>query len=388
MRVALYWHNGRSLGHTAECAKIAHGLVAGVPDLGLAGITGAYHGLDLLPAALDVVKLPSFANYDRAAGWDLAGRQGFAGPELFSARAELIDVFLRHFAPDVLLVNHLPSGAEDELVPALSRAPTGRRVLTLRGILLDRDKTRRDYFAPDAAAWIARTFDAVHVHTDPAVFRLEDRYDVPAVLRDRIRYTGYLAEPPGLTRDEARARVGAGAGERLVVASMGGGQGAGPIWEAVVAALDAHRDRLDRAVVVTGPYLEPDDAAALAGAAAARPWLDLRAYVADLPAWVVAADLFLGAAGSNMLGEILAAGANAVVVPRQVREPEQRWHAALLADRGLVRVCDLPAVLGGGLGPVLAAALDDPRHPAGAVELGGARRYPALLAEPTGAGRG
>ncbi|MCE0445432.1 hypothetical protein LT493_11620 [Streptomyces tricolor] len=96
--------------------------------------------------------------------------------------------------------------------------------------------------------------------------------------------------------------------------------------------------------------------------------------------WMAAADLFVGAAGAGMLSEILAVGCNSVVIPRQVRESEQHIHAQLLADRGLVRMCDLPEVLSGAVAPVLAEA---PARTAGSRGsgnlLGGARRYPAAL---------
>jgi predicted glycosyltransferase len=378
----MYWHNGRSLGHTAESAKVAAGLIGASPGgVSVAGITGAYRGLDMLPAGVDVVKLPSFSNYDRASGWQLAGRQGLAPDELFRLRADLIDVFLRHYAPDVLIVNHLPRGAEDELVPALSRPRTGKRILTLRGILFDREKTRREYFTDEGTSWIADRFDAIHVHTDPRVFRLEDAYDVPGVLRSRIRYTGYLAESPSIGRVEARAQLGVAPGERLLVASMGGGQGALPIWIAIVDALRARRADFDRAVIVTGPYLEPDDARSLGERVAAESWLTVRSYVDDMAAWMSASDVFVGAAGAGMLGEILASGCNAIVVPRQVREPEQRMHAALLGARGLVRVCELEDVLAGRLAELLADAARAPLAPDVPALVNGARRYPGLVAD-------
>ncbi|MER6362684.1 glycosyltransferase [Kitasatospora sp. NPDC001527] len=381
MRIAMYWHNGRSLGHTAESAKVAHGLLGGGRPLSVTGLTGAYRGLDLLPAAMDVVKLPAFTNYDDPAGWQTSGRSGLAAGPLFRLRAELAEVYLRHYAPDVLLVNHLPKGAEDELVPALTatRGDGGRRVLTLRGVLFDAEKTDREYFGPDSAQWIDRHFDAIHVHTHPEVFRLEDHYRVPRRLRERIHYTGYLVDEFQAGRDTARAELGVEDAERLVVASMGGGQGAIGLWTALIDAFTALRPEFDRVRLVTGPYLEAADAAALRARAADLPWLEIVGYEPAMTTWMAAADLFVGAAGANMLSEVLAVGCNAVVIPRQLREPEQRIHAGLLADRGLVRACGLAEVLAGDAGPVLAEALREPLAPKAGHLLGGARRYPELL---------
>ena len=69
MKIAMYWHNGRSLGHTAESAKIAHALVDDWDEASIVGVTGAYRGTDLLPQAMDILRLPTFTNYDRTTGW-------------------------------------------------------------------------------------------------------------------------------------------------------------------------------------------------------------------------------------------------------------------------------------------------------------------------------
>jgi predicted glycosyltransferase len=67
--------------------------------------------------------------------------------------------------------------------------------------------------------------------------------------------------------------------------------------------------------------------------------------------------------------------------PKNPASTEQRIHAQILAGRSLVRLCDLPDVLGGRLTPVLAQALAEPLRPGPGVALNGARQYPRLLAE-------
>jgi predicted glycosyltransferase len=383
LRIVMYWHNGRSLGHTAGTAKIAHALVRDLPALNLAGLTGAFRGLDLLPEQMDIVKLPAFVNYDRPSGWNTAGRQGLDHRTLFRVRAELCDIFLRHFQPDLLLVNHIPLGAEGELVPALSASRTGPRVLTLRGILFDREKTNREYFGPHVGRWIGEQFDAIWIYTDPNIFSLENAYDIPVHLRERIRYTGYLAAPLPFTRAEIRRKLGIGEDERWVVATMGGGQGALHIWHAIIEALARNRLLFDFAYFVTGPYLEIEDRAALTAATTSLSWLRIAAYDPDLTAWMAGADLVIGAAGSNILSEILANGCNAVVISRQIREPEQRMHSALLAKRRLVRACSLDEVQAGALPNVIAESFREPLHPHG-ILLDGASRFPAFIHELMG----
>jgi DNA-binding transcriptional regulator YhcF (GntR family) len=42
-------------------------------------------------------------------------------------------------------------------------------------------------------------------------------------------------------------------------------------------------------------------------------------YDPDLIGWMLVSDAFVGAAGHNTIGEVLAAGANAILVPRHLR---------------------------------------------------------------------
>ena len=60
MKIAMYWHNGRSLGHTAEMAKITKTLVESFSNTYMAGISGAVKGLGMLTSKVDIFKLPSF----------------------------------------------------------------------------------------------------------------------------------------------------------------------------------------------------------------------------------------------------------------------------------------------------------------------------------------
>src|SRR5262249_11671279 len=152
-------------------------------------------------------------------------------------------------------------------------------------------------------------FDLIQVHAPVSVFRLEEHYDVPPELVSRLHYVGYLVDPSPFSRTEARSRLGLASSERVLVASMGGGQGAGPIWAAVLAAAEAD-GAPDRGLFVTGPYLESDARRELDAEAARRPWLRVTTYSTELTTWMRASDLFIGAAGSNMLGEILATSCN------------------------------------------------------------------------------
>nr|WP_281069379.1 glycosyltransferase [Paenibacillus shirakamiensis] len=160
---------------------------------------------------------------------------------------------------------------------------------------------------------------------------------------------------------------------------MGGGQGAYRIWENMVKSLLKNKEHFDQAYIVTGPYLEKDDAIRLKKWAAELPWLHVLEYVPNMMAWMAASNLFIGAAGSNMLGEILATKCNAIVIPRQVREVEQKIHSALLKERGFVRVCDLEGVYDGKLDQQIYDGLQEPIAFRQSIQMNGTSAYSDIL---------
>ena len=55
-RIALYWYNGRGLGHTVRNATLGQALLDYMPGSAVLGITGAAKGLEL-PASTNGLNL-------------------------------------------------------------------------------------------------------------------------------------------------------------------------------------------------------------------------------------------------------------------------------------------------------------------------------------------
>lgn len=380
MKVAMYWHNGRSLGHTAEMAKISNVLTKEFSETYFAGISGAFKGLDMLPSRVDMFKLPSFSNYDRKSGWDYIGNQGLPVETLFNLRKELIYCYLKTYRPDVFMVNHIPAGLYNELFPGLKLCEKNLKILTLRGILFDKDKTEREYFIGDTAKLLINNYDSILVHIDPKVFSLEENYNIPIEIKRKIRYTGYLNFKCSLNKSEARDEIAIPQDEKIIVASMAGGQGAIDIWKKIVESLKENQEFFDKCYLITGPYLEYESKKILYEIEKEFRKICVLEYVSNMQTWMTAADLFIGAAGSSMLGEIISTSCNAIVIPRQVREIEQHVHAVELAKRGIVRMSSLEETLNGRLKKVVFEALNEPidseKHN---LEINGLKKYPKLV---------
>jgi predicted glycosyltransferase len=189
------------------------------------------------------------------------------------------------------------------------------------------------------AAWLCnRYFDAVLIHADPRLARLDDTFRPRRPLQTPVRYTGFVAPPPGA----AMVR-----GDHVLVTAGGGLVGA-PLFH---AALDAHllADARTRPPMrlITGPFLPLAEWESLQRRAAGCPDVQLRRSVPQLAPEMRAAALSVSQCGYNSAMDILSTGVPALVIPYSAgREDEQRNRAQRLSQLGLVRHLDASLLTG------------------------------------------
>jgi predicted glycosyltransferase len=359
-RIALYWHNGRSLGHTVRCATLGHALLNQIPTSIIVGITGASKGFELLPPAMDLIKIPSYLTYDDTGGVRTTPVLTLAKKQFQRIRENLISTFVQDFQPHALIVDFHPEGKNGELIPTIIDSPKTHKVLGLRGILGSPDETNRDFFNPRLIAFIQKHFSAIHVYIDQQVFRLEDYYAIPNSLSAMFKYIGYVTRPTLSTKAEARALLELAPGTRIIVISFGGGQGTEPIWQAILRSLPKIQKHFDYAYLSAGPYLESGAYERLRTQVSQHPEWTWTRLLHPLPAWIKASDFFIGSGGYNSLAEIIATGANALIIPRQLNEREQEIHATKLAKLNIFRIAHLDTILSKDVSPLLEMCLKEP----------------------------
>lgn len=359
-RIALYWHNGRSLGHTVRCMALGQALLSYNPDTTVMGITGASRYFELLPPGMDVLKIPSFLGYDEEGAIRTESILSITKKEFQSIRENLIATFVRDFRPHALVVDYNPQGKSGELVPAMVGSPGTKKILGLRGILNSFEETRAEFFTPRMVAFIQEHFSAIHVYTDQRIFCLEEYYQTPPAITRMLKYTGYVTRPTVATREEARAALNLDSGARIIVVSFGGGQGTEMLWEVTIAALAKIRHHFDAAYLVAGPHLEAPAYERICEQVSENPSWQWSRMLNPLQTWMKACDLFIGAGGYNTLAEVITTGVNALVVPRQLNEQEQAMHATRLADMGVIRLAGLDTILYEDISPLLERCLMEP----------------------------
>jgi predicted glycosyltransferase len=291
--------------------------------------------------------------------------------EVGEERAAMVIETFRRVRPDVVVVELFPFGRKKlarELLPMLAEASASRAhvVCSVRDILV-RGRSDQQQHDERAAAILNSLFDAVLVHADPRLVRLEETFRPRTPLRVPVHYTGFVAP------DVDPARAGATPGGPIVV-SVGGGRFGGPLLRAAAAAQPAVRARTGlRMRLVAGPFLPDGQWTRLERDAAGRDGLELVRTVPDLAAELAVASVSLSQCGYNTALDLIRSRVPALVVPFAAPgEDEQSRRAELLAKLGAVRVVAEAELAPESLAGIAETALTrPPTHVE--VDLGGAR---------------
>ena len=354
LRVALYSHDAKGLGHLRRNLALAHHLARALPGLtgrdvtGLV-ITGLAPGQEYrLPDGFDWLVLPGVK---KSGGTYLPQRLRITREDLSLIRGALLSGVLSTFTPDLLIIDRHPYGVHQELrepLTHLRRAhPAARVVLGLREVLDTPATVQREWDELGDTDTLRRLIDEVWVYGDAAVHDLSATGEAPTALEERMRYTGYLAHGRDIaeTRDGSEASTALAGNaldpEPFILTTAGGGSDGITLLRAAAKARvpDGYRH-----VVVTGPQL--DAALFHQVAQAAGPRTVVRRSWSGMSRHIQQAAAVISMAGYNTVSEILASDTPALLVPRETPRLEQFIRATALKEAGavdLLRVTDLSA---------------------------------------------
>jgi predicted glycosyltransferase len=343
-----YCQHSVGLGHLVRSLALAEALAERF-DVTL--LSGGARAEDIRPPrGVELVALPALGMTGDGA---LVSRDaGLSVDDAFALRRRMLTDALHATRPAVLLVEMFPFGRKKfapELVPLLDAAMAAGPdrplvACSLRDILVSRG-ARQEAYDERACRIANRYFDAILVHADPRLARLEDSFHSSPPLRVAVHYTGFVV-PSGAPAPVAR-RGG-------IVVSAGGGIVGGPLVRAAVAAHRA-RGAAEPMRIVAGPFLPEDEWRALEREAAVTDGLEAVRSVPSLRDELAGAALSISQCGYNTALDLLRTRVPALVVPyAPVGEDEQTRRARTFEALGAVRVLD-PARLDGD---TLAAAID------------------------------
>lgn len=272
---------------------------------------------------------------------DLPAPNGAEVVELPPSRDGIVDhhpltEIVKREQPAAIVVEYFPFGRHmlfHELVPMLEVARMQPRaplvVSSLRDVQQSERAGQREF--DDRAIRLAnRYFDALLVHSDPALFRFEETFARAAELRVPVVHTGYAVPPRPIPPRSASS-------DRRIVVSAGGGKGGEELLRTAVAAQRELSGEFAMRVF-GGTYLEDAVWNELQEAARGVPRLELLRWSPDLPRELAGAAVSVSRCGYNTALDLLRTRVPALVVPYATpEEDEQTRRAVKLADRGAWR---------------------------------------------------
>jgi predicted glycosyltransferase len=168
-----------------------------------------------------------------------------------------------------------------------------------------------------------RHFDALLIHSDPALLRLEETFTRVRDINIPVVYTGFITQQTDPANGRSlRKELAISAGQKFIVASSGGGRSGYRLLTSVIDACELLRDRLPiRLEVFTGPFMENEEFEKLSARTSAG--FRIRRYTKRFLDYLYAADLSVSLAGYNTCMNLLVTRVPALVYPyaRQREQP-------------------------------------------------------------------
>jgi predicted glycosyltransferase len=339
----MYSQDSYGLGHLRRVTTLANSLVAARPDLSiLLVVDSPVAPFFDLQDHIDFVKLPTVVKV--GAGVFRPGRLALSYGMVKTMRSTVIREVLAGIEADLLLVDHMPGGANRDLVPALRliRAlnhPT-KVVLGVRDIIDNPTVTCEVWKREGFYETLKRYYDAVLIYGSPDVFPTASAYRIDEHLSMTVRYCGYVCNmDPVKEPERVRAKLELG-DEPVIVVTAGGGADAFRLMQTYLEALPLVNGRVRAStVMITGPFMAEEQRKALRDRARQLS-VQVRTSIDDSLSHLNAADLVVSMAGYNTMSEILRFRKRAVIVPRSGPSAEQRMRATIFEHRGLVSMVD------------------------------------------------
>ena len=326
----MYSHDTYGLGHIRRTMAIARNLVR--PGVNILIVTGSpIAGRYTMPAGVDFVRMPGMIKKTNSV---YVPHSIKVEPKIAIAiRKNIILSTCKAFKPDLFIVDKVPSGLKNEVLPTLKwirkSLPCTRVVLGLRDILDDAGSTRADWERKKFPEILRDFYSEIWVYGEQRLYDPITEYDFPEDIAAKTIFTGYIPRKVPKTRKVRRKH-------KQVVVTIGGGGDGYTVLDNYLKMLETNGTVDFTTLMITGPFLDPKRLDELADRARALK-VQIRPFIKNIEKRMAQADLVVTMGGYNTLCEILSLKKPALVIPRDKPRQEQLLRAQVFKGRGL---CD------------------------------------------------
>ena len=333
-RILIYSHDTFGLGHLRRCRAIAHALVEEHKHLSVVILSGSpIIGSFDFRARVDFIRIPGVIKLRNGEYTSLNLHIDIE--HTLAMRASIIQHTADIFDPDIFIVDKEPLGLHGEVrdTLALLKARGTQLVLGLRDVLDDPTLLQPEWRRKNVLPALRDLYD------DIWIFGLQQIWDplaniaMPQIVRDKVNFTGYLprtipSAPPLLSVTEPMEEP------YLLVTTGGGGDGDGLIdW--VLRAYECDAPPPWNALLVFGPFMQPEDQAQFQQRVNALPRVKAIVFDTHLEPLMAKAAGIVAMGGYNTFCEILSFDKPALIVPREAPRMEQLIRARRADELGL-----------------------------------------------------
>jgi len=335
VRVLIYSHDTFGLGHLRRCRTIAHALVEKYKGLSVLILSGSpIIGSFDFRARVDFVRIPGVIKLYNGEYTSLGLHIDLS--QTMAIRASIIRHTAEMFAPDLFIVDKEPLGLKGELQETLSimKARGTTLVLGLRDVMDEPTLLRREWKSRNLLPVLEEMYDEIWVYGHDKFWDPLAEMDVPASVREKMIYTGYLRRtvpqatklPPVVDLEQPY----------LLVTAGGGGDGDQMIdW--VLRAYETGAE-LMRAVLVLGPFMRPEMQAEVHERVASLDAVEVLTFDSHLELLMEKAAGVVAMGGYNTFCEILSLDKPALIMPRVAPRKEQLVRAERASELGVARM--------------------------------------------------
>jgi predicted glycosyltransferase len=336
-RVLIYSHDSFGLGHLRRCRAIAHSLVELDPGLSVLILSGSpIIGNFDYRSRVDFVRIPGMIKLRNGEYTSLSPMVDVR--QTLAMRASIIRHTADIFDPDILIVDKEPLGLHGEVGDTLKMLKERGTplVLGLRDVMDEPALLAPEWERKKVLPALRDLYDQIWVYGLPQICDPLVDIAVPQSVRRKMVFTGYL-------KRSAKPTLVRGRGSRpfdrpyLLVTPGGGGDGEALVdW--VLKAYEYDRAAPHPALIVFGPFMQPEMQADFMRRVARLPNVEAITFDANIEMIMARAAGIVAMGGYNTFCEILSFDKPALIVPRTTPRLEQYIRSRQADQLGLVKM--------------------------------------------------
>jgi predicted glycosyltransferase len=315
---------GTGIGHLRRLARLAKKLQGRLACLIITGHRAAANWF--IPEECEYIHLPSWDSLleSKAQYW---GRKPFIvldQSEAVRLRKRILKGVVEAFKPDVMFVDHLPLGSQEELAHIV-RTTSCLKYFITRGVL-NESVNLNPVLGKKAQYYLDAYYHKILVTSDRRVFDFSSQYKILSGIKKKTVHTGYIVERVQRSLIErVRDDRGLQNDDVWVVASAGGGQLGEELIERCLDLARMHKQIAFDVIIGPRSSLRWEEQH---GTVVARDNLHLHKEVSNMPYLHASADLVISSGGYNSLLETLQGNAPILCFPSWKHHRDEQYHHA------------------------------------------------------------